>query len=165
MDGMETGQIRMRHETRTVPAFLLGVMALVLLVAACGGDTGEEDAQVGGVDDRGTIGENTNRLRGEITLAGADELSHIPASRVVVELEDVTYADAESMLITSREYTDVITLPLQYELEWTGDLNPRGDYTVSARFYDGDGSLIFINDTAFPVLPGDSRVDFYVIAV
>lgn len=126
-------------------ASLFGLMMLTLLVAAC----------LGG----------SNKLRGEITLEGADELSHIPVSRVVVQLRDISYADASSIEIASREYTDVSTLPLEYELEWDEPLIDRNDYSVGARFYDGEGNLIYINDTSFTVEPGDRRVDFYVIVV
>ncbi|MCY4576341.1 MAG: YbaY family lipoprotein [Chloroflexi bacterium] len=116
----------------------------MLVVSGCGGGTS---------------------LRGEITLEGADELSHIPSSRVVVQLRDVSLADASSIEIASREYDNVTTLPLEYELEWDEPLSDRNEYSVGARFYDSDGALIFINDTTFTVEPGDRRVDFYVIPV
>ena len=130
--------------TASVVACLLGLAALMLVVSGCGGGTS---------------------LRGEITLEGADELSHIPSSRVVVQLRDVSLADASSIVIASREYTDVDSFPLEYDLEWDEALSDRNEYSVGARFYDSAGALIFINDTTFTVEPGDSRVDFYVITV
>ena len=125
-------------------ASLLGLAALMLVVSGCGGGTS---------------------LQGEITIEGADELSHILSSRVVVQLRDISYADAPSIEIASREYENVTTLPLEYELEWDEPLSDRNEYSVGARVYDSEGALIFINDTTFTVRPSDSRVDFYVIAV
>ena len=122
----------------------MGLIVLTLLVGACGGATS---------------------LRGEITLEGADEVSHIPASRAVVTLRDTSEADASSIEIARREYENVTTLPLEYELNWDKPLENRPEYSVSARFYDSEGNLVYINDTTFTVEPGDRRVDFYVIVV
>ena len=140
MEGTHSGTGRLA----VLMACLLGLAALMLVVSGCGG----------GIS-----------LRGEITLEGADELSHIPSSRVVVQLRDISYADAPSIEIASREYENVTTLPLEYELEWDEPLSDRNEYSVGARLYDSEGALIFINDTTFTVRPSDSRVDFYVIAV
>ena len=133
-----------RMRLSLLSACLFGLAALIVVVSGCGGGTS---------------------LRGEITLEGADELSHIPASRVVVQLRDVSLADASSIEIASQEYANVTTLPLEYELEWDEALSDRNDYSVGARFYDSEGALIYINDTVFTVEPGDGRVDFYVIPV
>ena len=135
----------MSRSGRLLLAGLFGLLLLILFVSIyCGG---------------------SNSLRGEITLQGADGVSDIPASRVVVKLRDVSYADAPSITIAEAEYAGVTTLPLGYELEWDESLSGRNDYSVGARFYDSEGNLIYINDTVFTVEPGDRRVDFYVIVV
>ena len=135
----------MSRSGRLLLAGLFGLLLLILFVSIyCGG---------------------SNSLRGEITLQGADGVSDIPASRVVVKLRDVSYADAPSITIAEAEYTGVTTLPLGYELEWDEPLSGRNDYSVGARFYDSEGNLIYINDTVFTVEPGDRRVDFYVIVI
>ena len=135
----------MSRSGKMLLAGLFGLLLLFLFVSIyCGGSTS---------------------LRGEITLEGADEVSHIPASLVVVKLRDISYADAPSITIAETEYTGVTTLPLEYKLEWDGALSGRNDYSVGARFYDAAGNLIYINDTVFTVEPGDRRVDFYVIVV
>ena len=125
-------------------ACFLGLAALTLVIGGCGGG---------------------NTLRGEMSIEGEVNQSHLPLARVVVKLEDISLADASSIEIATRTYTDVDTLPLDYELEWDERLNDRNDYSVGARVYDSEGALIYINDTVFTVEPGDSRMDFYVIEV
>ena len=100
-----------------------------------------------------------------MSVEGEVDQAHLPLARVVVQLRDVSLADASSIVIASREYTDVDSFPLEYELEWDEALSDRNDYSVGARVYDAEGALIYINDTVFTVEPGDGRVDFYVIPV
>ena len=93
------------------------------------------------------------------------ELSHIPSSRVEVQLEDISIQDAPSVVIAEQVYEGVTTLPLTYELTWTGELDPESDYSVAASVYDESGELIFWTDTVFTVSPGDTNVDFHVVSV
>ena len=135
----------MSRSGKMLLAGLFGLLLLILFVSIyCGGSTS---------------------LRGEITLEGEDETSIIPAARVVVTLRDTSYADAPSVEIARQEHENVTMLPLVYELDWDEPLEDRPEYSVSARFYDAEGNLIYINDTVFTVERGDRRVDFYVIAV
>jgi len=135
----------MSRSGRLLLAGLFGLLLLLLFVSIyCGG---------------------YNSLRGEITLEGEDETTITPAARVVVQLSDTSLADAPSVEIARQEHENVTMLPLVYELEWDEPLEDRPEYSVSACFYDAEGSLIYINDTVFTVEPGDRRVDFYVIAV
>ena len=141
-------------------ARILAVMVLVLLAGACGdSSTVDDDAGTG----PGPSGMNT--LNGEISIEGAYELSHIPASRIVVQLRDISLQDVSSVLIAEEVYEGVTTLPLTYELTWIGELHPQLDYSVGARVYDEGGQLIFVTDTVFPVFPGDAYVDFHIVSV
>ena len=140
MRGKRLGRMRLS----LLSACLFGLAALVVVVSGCGGGTS---------------------LRGEMSVEGEVDQSHLPLARVVVQLRDVSLADASSIVIASREYTDVDSFPLEYELEWDEALSDRNDYSVGARVYDSEGALIYINDTVFTVEPGDGRVDFYVIPV
>ena len=139
----------MRLEGKTVLIWLLGLMVLTLLLFAV----------------LSTFLGSSTSLRGEITLKDSDGETAITASRVVVRLSDVSYADASSITIAETEYSDVTSLPLAYKLEWDEPLNDRNDYAVGARFYNAAGDLIYINDTSWTVEPGDRRVDFFVIVV
>lgn len=129
---------------RQLVVFCLRLAALVVVIGGCGGGTS---------------------LRGEMSVEGEVDQAQLPLARIVVQLRDVSLADASSILIASREYTDVDNFPLDYELEWDEALSDRNDYSVGARVYDAEGALIYINDTVFTVEPGDGRVDFYVIPV
>jgi len=135
-------------------ARLLAVVVLVLLAGACGDSSTDDDGAGTGPDSSGM-----HTLTGDISIEGAYELSHIPASRIAVQLEDISLQDVSSVLIAEEVYEGVTTLPLTYELTWTGELHPQGDYTVGARVYDEGGELRFVTDTVFPVCPGDGKVD------
>ena len=105
---------RLPELSPTLQARIIGVVsvsALILLAGACG-DPSTLPGQF-----------ETNVLTGDIGIEGSREaLSHIPSSRVVVQLEDVSLQDAPSAVIAERVYENVTTLPLTYELTWTGEL-------------------------------------------
>ena len=132
---------------------VVSVSAFALLAGACG-DSSTLPGQ-----------SESNTLTGDIRIEGAFELSHIPSSRVVVRLEDVSLQDVSSVVIAEQVYEGVTTLPLTYELTWIGELDPVNDYSVGARVYDEGGELIFVTDTVFSVFPGDDNVDFHIISV
>ena len=126
-------------------------MALVLFAGACGDpSTVDDDAAAS----------RTHTLTGDISIEGVSGLSRIPSTRMEVRLQDVSYQDAPSVLIAEQIYEGVTTLPLTYELTWVGELDPRNDYSVAASGYDEHGQLIFVNDTAFPGLPGRRQRGF-----
>ena len=132
------------RRSATLLACFLGLAALTLVISGCGGG---------------------NTLRGEMSIEGEVNQSHLPLARVVVKLQDISLADASSIVIASREYLNVTELPLKYELEWDERLSDRNEYSVGARVNDSEGALIYISDTVFTVEPGDRRMDFYVIEV
>ena len=136
------------------------MLGLMLLAGACG-DSSTVDGGAGTVGGESEL----NTLTGYISIEGAFELSHIPSSHIVVQLEDISLQDVSSVVIAERVYEDVTTLPLAYELTWAGELDPRRDYSVGARVYDVGGELIFVTDTVFPVFPGDDNADFHIISV
>ena len=71
-------------------------MALMLLAGAC-----EDSSTLD--DDAGTGPDPSemNTLSGDISIEGAYELSHIPASRIVVQLRDISLQDVSSVLMGS----------------------------------------------------------------
>ncbi len=145
---------------------LVGVMAMAILLSACGGSSTQAEIEDGSAP-TAAAPEATpaiSRLTGDITIEGAFELSHIPSSRVVVRLEDVSMLDVPSVVLAEQVYSGVTTLPLQYELSWEGELDSEFMYAVSASIYEDDGELLFWTDTSFPVEPGDIKVDFFVVA-
>ena len=136
-------------------------MALAVVASACSGDDSSPNVTDGTV--RTTISAAVRTLTGDITIEGAFELSHIPESRVTVQLRDVSLADHPSTVIAEQVYDGVTTLPLTYRLMWTGELDPGRDYSVAATVYGNDGHQLFWTDTVFTVTPDDTRVDFFIV--
>lgn len=147
----------------TIVRLLTALAVAAALLAGCGGDDDStSDPGVGSGDGSAEPGEG-NVLTGEVSISGADELSHLPdGARVIVRLEDVSLQDAPSTEITSQTMDDVETLPVTYELAWADDLSESRMYTVAAEVWHGE-ELLFWTDTAHEVGPGDTVVDVTVV--
>ena len=145
-------------------AFAVSVIVLTVLAGGCGNG---ESSTVVVYEGAATASADSamNILTGDITIEDAFELSHIPSSRVLVQLEDISIADLPPRVIAEQMYEYVTTLPLSYELKWTGKLDPENHYSVAASVYDSSGELIFWTDSIVPVSPGDTNVDFHVVSV
>ena len=90
-----------------------------------------------------------------------------PDSVITVELRDVSLADAPARTLS----TDVIELngdqlPVPYELTYESDeIDARHTYTVFAKIESG-GSLLYITDTAYPVITnGNPTEDVEIVVV
>ena len=134
-----------------------------MMAGACSSDDSSPAVTDGTVGT--TVASTVGELTGDITIEGAFELSHIPESRVVVQLEDISVADLPSTVIAEEVYEGVTILPLTYRLKWTGELDPERQYSVAATVYGGDGEMLFWTDTVFTVTPGDTRVDVVIVGV
>ena len=130
-----------------VAATIVVVMAFVLALGVCTGDR--------------------NTVTGTITFDGDQA---IPAGAVLtVQLRDVSYQDASSILIASQTIEDPERFPIEFSVPYDPDeIDSRAIYGLQVRIDSSDGRLIYINDTAFDVLTrgNPSRgVDMWVIAV
>ncbi len=76
----------------------------------------------------------------------------VPAgAKLLVELRDVSRMDVASELLASQEY-DLTEVPTDYELRFLdSEIFDSNSYAVSARITQ-QGKLLFITDTAYPVL-------------
>lgn len=86
-----------------------------------------------------------------------------PGARLLVELRDVSLMDAPSKLLTAQDY-DLSAVPFDYALSFAdSDIVDSLSYAVSARI-TLDGKVLFITDTAYPVLTRGAghRVDMIV---
>jgi putative lipoprotein len=96
--------------------------------------------------------------------------SALPSTAVVeVTLQDISLADAPAKVIsTQRIEAGGRQPPFPYELSYDpAQIDPRNTYSVGARITDGN-TLLFINDTVYPVLTRGAPmtgVDILVIAV
>ena len=107
-----------------------------------------------------------NAVTGTITFNGEPT---IPEGAVVtVQLRDVSYQDASSILIASQTIENPERFPIEFSVPYEPDeIDSRATYGLQVRV-TSDDRLIFINDTAFDVLTrgNPSRgVDMWVIAV
>ena len=140
--------MKLRLRSRTVAARRLSVGLLlipVLALTACSA--------------------GTSMVTGEV--AKRDRSALPPDAVVTVELRDVSLADAPAITLSS----DVIgldgrQLPVSYELAYDpDDIDERSTYTVFARI-EASGSLIYISDTAYPVITnGAPTEDVEVVVV
>ena len=130
--------------SRTVTFFPLVLIPILALTACSGG---------------------TSIVTGEVTKRDRSALP--PDAVVSVALRDVSLADAPAKTLS----TDVIELdgsqlPVPYELPYDpDDIDERRTYTVFVRI-ETSGSLIYISDTAYPVITnGAPTEDVEVVVV
>jgi len=86
--------------------------------------------------------------------------STIPSGSVLsVEIQDTSLADA--IAVTIGLHTETLTgstvsvIPFEVTYD-PAEIDERNTYTLSVRIEDAAGNLLFINDTATPVISGDA---------
>lgn len=102
------------------------------------------------------------------TITYRERIALSPDAVLVVELSDVTYLDAASVLIAEQIIASPGQVPIDYELRYlSDDIDERRRYSVSARIIEGDGRLAFINDWAYDVITQGNphRVDMTLVMV
>lgn len=117
---------------------LASLMAVTTMLAACAQTRPAADAPVKAVT--GTVD-----MRERMALA--------PDAVLVVELQDTSRADAPAIVASQQSIRlEGLQPPYKFTLPVEPSrLNPTARYTVSARVTRGN-ELLFINDTAYPVL-------------
>ena len=89
-------------------------------------------------------------VTGTVSYEGASDLP--PGAELRVRLEDVSRADAPSVLIAEQAITNLGQPPIPFEIRYDpADIDARFDYAILATITLGD-TLLFINDTAHLVL-------------
>ena len=102
------------------------------------------------------------------TVTYRERLALTPGATLVVELRDVSYADAAAPLIARQTITEPGQAPISFKVEYSReDIDSRNTYSVSARIVESDGRLAFTNDTAYEVITRGqpSRVDMLLVLV
>ncbi len=134
---------------------------VVLTVSACGDESGPIEEvkapleRIGGASVQGTV---TYRERLALT-SGAS---------LIIELRDVSYADAAAPLIASQTIEDPGQVPIKFKVEYDRDsIDPGRTYSIQARIMEPPDRLAFINDTAYEVITGGNpnRVDMLLVLV
>ena len=137
---------------------------MIVLIASvvCGGEPDSSNATVEVVS-----GQNPNALvSGTVTYR--ERLALSSGASLVVELRDVSYADAPSTLIARQTINDPGQVPIEFEVEYNrDDIDSRNTYSISADIIESDGRLAFTNDTAYEVITrgNPDKVDMVLVLV
>lgn len=101
------------------------------------------------------------------TVAWRERIVLPPNSVLIVSLQDVSLADAPTTLMAAQRQEGSFTPPVPFSLRYDpAKILPNRRYSVSARI-EVDGKLLFVSDTAYPVLTGGApvNVDLMVVGV
>ena len=138
------------------------LMALFVGLASCQAETVPPIGTPGGDSERAS----SAFVSGTITYR--ERIALTPEMTIVVELRDVSLADAAAPLIASQTIRNPGQVPVSFRLAYDrDDISSRNTYGIRARIEEPDGRLVFINDTAHDVITGGnpSRVDIVLVLV
>ena len=146
---------------KAAPLAAIAVCAVVL-AAACQDDSGPSNA----TNEVPSGKEPNASVSGSVTYR--ERLALTPDAKLLVELRDVSLADASSKLIARQTISEPGQVPIAFKVEYNrDDIQSRNTYAVSARIIESDGRLAFTNDTAYDVITrgNPSRVDMVLVLV
>ena len=152
----------MKTYITTVLLSAMGVSVLLLAFAACGGDAEPSNSTV-----EVTSGRETNAsVTGSVTYR--ERIALTQGAALVVELRDVSYADAAAPLIARQTISDPGQVPIKFKVEYNrGDIDSRNTYSIQARIVESYGRLAFTKDTAYEVIThgNTDKVDMLLVLV
>ena len=148
--------------TKAALALLTGLLIAATTAVACQTEPSPENA----------TSEVTSGRQPNASVSGTvnyrERLALTSAASLVVELRDVSYADAEAPLIARQTISDPGQVPIRYKVEYNRqDIDPRNTYAISARIIESDGRLAFTNDTAYDVITrgNPDKIDMLLVLV
>ena len=125
----------------------IGISIVLVALAACGSNPRPANVTV---EVPSGLSPNAS-VSGTVTYR--ERLALSPGAKLVVELRDVSYADAASTLIARQTISDPGQVPIKFKVEYNrDDIDSRNTYAVSAKIIESDGRLAFTNDTAYDVI-------------
>ena len=125
----------------------LSVLALSFVAGACQTAPGPSDATLEIASGR----EPNAAVSGTVTYR--ERIALTPGASLVVELRDVSLADAAAPLIARQTIANPGQVPIDFKVEYSSeDIDSRHTYAIQARIIESDGRLAFINDTAHHVI-------------
>ena len=113
-----------------------------------------------------TPGDPNASVSGSVTYR--ERIALTQGAALVVELRDVSYADAAAPLIARQTISDPGQVPIKFKVEYNrDDIDSRNTYSIQARIVESDGRLAFTNDTAYEVITGGNpdKVDMLLVLV
>ncbi|MCY3617434.1 MAG: YbaY family lipoprotein [Acidimicrobiaceae bacterium] len=102
------------------------------------------------------------------TVTYRERIALTPDARLIVQVRDTSYADADAELVAEQVISDPGQVPISFEVDYDpGDIDSGNTYSVSARIEEADGRLAFVNDTAYDVITrgNPKRVDMVLVLV
>ena len=102
------------------------------------------------------------------TVTYRERIALTPGASLVVELRDVSLADAAAPLIARQTIANPGQVPINFKVEYSSDdIDSRHTYAIQARIVEADGRLAFINDTAHHVITrgNPDHVDMVLVLV
>ncbi len=93
--------------------------------------------------------------KGEVTgtVIYRQRIALPPDAVLSVQIQDVSIADAPATVIGEQILKEPGQVPISYTVDYRyRDIEDSHRYAMQARIEDAEGNLLFINDTAFPVL-------------
>ena len=150
-------------KTKVIPSlFSIIAIGAVLAAASCQGGSGPANATV-----EVASGKTPNAaVTGSVTYR--ERLAPTDGATLIVELRDVSYADAAAPLIARQTISSPGQVPIRFRVAYNReDIDPRNTYGISARIVESDGRLAFTNDTAYDVITGGNpnKVDMQLVLV
>lgn len=147
---------------KAVLVFVVAAVCAALTTAACQDDAGPSNA----TNEVPSGREPDASVSGSVTYR--ERLALTPGATLVVELRDVSLADAAAPLIARQTVSEPGQVPIAFKVEYNrDDIESRNTYAVSARIIESDGRLAFTNDTAYDVITrgNPSKVDMVLVLV
>lgn len=148
-----------------ISAKAIGICAATILIAALA-------ACQGGPDPEESKLEITSGRSPDASVSGTvdyrERLNLSEGATLIVELRDVSYADASAPLIARQTISGPGQVPIGFKVEYSrADIDARSRYSISARIIESDGRLAFTNDTAYEVITHGKpdRVDMLLVLV
>ena len=151
----------MKTKVKTALLSLIGIWA-VLIGVACQGGASSPNATLEVASGRTPNASVTG------TVTYRERLALTAGTTLIVELQDVSYADASAMLIARQTISSPGQVPISFRVEYNrDDIDPRNTYAISAKIVESDGRLAFTNDTAYDVITGGNpgKVDMLLVLV
>jgi len=105
----------------------------------------------------------SNNGRGSVVIRGRvlfNDLTtpSIPSgSKLFVELQDISIADAPARVLARTQLLNLNRFPLYYELQYTDSQQSQRMYTLMAKITDNNNQLLYINDQHIAVQLGNGN--------
>ena len=155
---------RLQVTSRFKNSMLLGISILALLALTVACEIGPGASQ--GALEIPSGREPNAALSGSVTYR--ERIALTPGASLVVELRDVSLADAAAPLIARQTIANPGQVPINFKVEYSSeDIDSRNTYAIQARIIESDGRLAFINDTAYNVITrgNPDHVDMLLVLV